>query len=224
MYIYHANTHTLSLSHTNTLSHQMRSRRLPTRDAVIVCATVKDPSLSKAAHDIADKLISEMQQRFWGWRIVPEDTAPSGGKPGGSKEKEGSVFSRLGRASLSRRSSGRTFTFDTNASKASGSSAASSPPTPNLTGAAHTVANLRGFKLQVVCKARQSPILIRQYSRMRRHRPIDGNRRIIMRNAVIMRWRVVRIGFVNHFRIVLERTKAVRKAPRDEQLCTAVCT
>ena len=77
----------------------MSTRKLPTEDAIIVSATVKDAQLSKAAYGIADSLISDMQQRFWGWRIVPEDMVRSQ-MPG----RNSKYFSRPGRTSVSQRS------------------------------------------------------------------------------------------------------------------------
>ena len=69
------------------------NRELPTKDAIIVCATAKDSNLSRAAFDIADGLISDMQQRFWGWRIVPEDLVRQSVSPSDPRLKRPSMRS-----------------------------------------------------------------------------------------------------------------------------------
>jgi class 3 adenylate cyclase len=65
------------------------SRQPPSKDVIIVCATVKHQNVSKAAIEIADRLFCEMQQRFWGWHITPDGA------------EKGSSFRAIERRSLS---------------------------------------------------------------------------------------------------------------------------
>ena len=55
----------------------------PENDAVIVCASCKDGAVNAGALQIADRIFSDMQKQFWGWRIVDESMA---NEPGGLKE------------------------------------------------------------------------------------------------------------------------------------------
>ena len=74
------------------------SRSPPTENAIIVCATVKESNMGKSAFEMADNLFSDMQQRFWGWRIVHSDLKMLEVQ----QSKAGKNFSGLSRLSLKR--------------------------------------------------------------------------------------------------------------------------
>jgi len=50
----------------------METNEPPTKNAVFVCATPKELAATPQALQIADDLFSEMQERFWGWRVVAD--------------------------------------------------------------------------------------------------------------------------------------------------------
>ena len=48
----------------------------PENEAVIVCASCKDGVLNAGALQIVDRIFSELQKQFWGWRIVEPGGPP----------------------------------------------------------------------------------------------------------------------------------------------------